>query len=142
MGKLKVMLVTVIAVTAIASGVIFVYDLDVFGFFNSQTETTAATLAERSVDTDVITTNLASSGHFAVVQFNILLNNVKTKKELEKRTPEVRAAIIATIAGFTKEQLIGREGIATLEAELSAKLDQIVQSEQINRVLVTEFKVQ
>ena len=103
---------------------------------------TAEELAELSIDTDIITTNLASASNFAIVQFNILLSSEEAKEETEKRTPEVRAAIISTIASLSKEQLVGGGGITTLEKELSSKLSKIVETGKVERVLVTEFKVQ
>lgn len=96
----------------------------------------------RSVDTEVITTNLGSEGNYAVVQFNILLSSEKAKEEAEKRAPETKAAAIATIAGFQKDQLVGTEGIAALENELYTKLNEIIQDGKVERVLVTEFKLQ
>ncbi|AIY04080.1 hypothetical protein Plano_0115 [Planococcus sp. PAMC 21323] len=103
---------------------------------------TAEELVELSIDTDTITTNLASVGSFAVVQFNIALNNKKAKEETEKRTSEVRAAVISTIAGFQKEELISKEGIESLEKQLTLKLNDMLEKGKVERVLVTEFKVQ
>jgi flagellar FliL protein len=139
MRKLNIFL-AIAALVVIGVGSVFFLGKDVFGF-GSEKEPTVEDIAELSVETDVITTNLASN-NFAVVQFNILLDSKEAKDELEKRKPEVRAAIISILAGFAKDQLTGREGIANLEEELFSKLNLIVQSGQVDRVLVTEFKVQ
>jgi flagellar FliL protein len=142
MGKLKVLVVLILVVAVIGGGAMFYLKKDLI--FGPETEKaiTAEELAELSIDTDVITTNLASASNFAIVQFNILLSSEEAKEETEKRTPEVRAAIISTIAGLTKNQLVGGEGITTLEKELSSKLSKIVETGKVERVLVTEFKVQ
>jgi flagellar FliL protein len=142
MGKLKVFIVLVLVVAVIGGGAMFYFKKDLI--FGPETEKaiTAEELAALSIDTDIITTNLASASNFAIVQFNILLSSEEAKEETEKRTPEVRAAIISTIAGLNKEQLIGGAGIATLEKELSSKLSKIVETGKVERVLVTEFKVQ
>ena len=142
MGKLKVLVVLILVVAVIGGGAMFYLKKDLI--FGPETEKaiTAEELAALSIDTDVITTNLASASNFAIVQFNILLSSEEAKEETEKRTPEVRAAIISTIAGLNKEQLIGGAGIATLEKELSSKLSKIVETGKVERVLVTEFKVQ
>lgn len=108
----------------------------------AEKKVSAEELAELSIDTDIITTNLASAEHFGVVQFNILLSDKKAKEEMATRTPEVRAAIISTVAGFTKDELVGTEGIASLEAALSLKLNDIIEAGEVKRVLVTELKVQ
>jgi flagellar FliL protein len=68
---------------------------------------------------------------------------IKTqKKEAEKRTAEVRAAVIATVASFEKDELIGENGIETLETAVAARLAEVFQKGTVDRVLVTEFKVQ
>lgn len=142
MGKLKVLVVLILVVAVIGGGAMFYLKKDLI--FGPETEKaiTAEELAELSIDTDIITTNLASASNFAIVQFNILLSSEEAKEETEKRTAEVRAAIISTIAGLTKDQLVGGEGITTLEKELSSKLSKIVETGKVERVLVTEFKVQ
>ncbi|WP_394121081.1 flagellar basal body-associated FliL family protein [Planococcus donghaensis] len=102
----------------------------------------AEEVAELSIDTDIITTNLASPGNYGIVQFNILLSDKNTKAEAEKRTAEVRAAVIATVAGFKKEELIGENGITMLEEQLAARLAEVFEKGTVERVLVTEFKMQ
>ncbi|PUB14683.1 flagellar basal body-associated FliL family protein [Paenisporosarcina sp. OV554] len=141
MGKIKVLLVIIFAVAAIGASAMF-YMKKVEAEPETEKAISAEELAELSIDTDVITTNLASASNFAIVQFNILLSSEEAKEETEKRTPEVRAAIISTIAGLTKDQLIGEDGINILEKELSAKLGKIVETGKVERVLVTEFKIQ
>ncbi|MGB2991399.1 MAG: flagellar basal body-associated FliL family protein [Paenisporosarcina sp.] len=141
MGKIKVIFVVFFAVAAIGASAMF-YMKKVEAEPEAEKAISAEELAELSIDTDVITTNLASASNFAIVQFNILLSSEEAKAETEKRTPEVRAAIISTIAGLTKDQLIGGEGISILEKELSAKLGNIVETGEVDRVLVTEFKIQ
>lgn len=143
MGKLKGFIIIFIVAAAIAVAGIFFFENSAFGSKGStEKNPTAEEQAELSVDTDSITTNLASPGNFGIVQFNILLSSEKAKLETEKRTAEVRAAIISTVAGFNKDELVGKEGIAKLEQEMTSKLGKIVQTGKVERVLVTEFKVQ
>lgn len=145
MKKLKVFIINLIAISVIGAGAFFYLEKDVLGNLlgsGSDKGTTVEDIVKLSIYTDVITTNLASANNFAIVQFNILLSSEETKVEAENRTAEVRAAIIATMASFTKDQLAGKEGIVNLEQELSSKLGNIVQTGKVERVLVTEFKVQ
>lgn len=142
MGKLtKILIVSVLVLIAAGAGAFFFLGKNAEGSGDKEKQPSAEELAAMSIDTDVITTNLASP-NFGIVQFNILLDSEKTKEEAAKRTPEVRAAIISTVAGFTKEELVGQEGITALEEELKAKLEDIMQTGKVERVLVTEFKVQ
>ncbi|EPD49599.1 hypothetical protein HMPREF1210_03046 [Paenisporosarcina sp. HGH0030] len=141
MGKMKVLVILFFAIILLGGGAMFFLKEEVMGK-EKEKVISAEELVEMSVDTDVITTNLASANNFAIVQFNILLSSKETKEEAEKRKPEVRAAIISTVAGFTKDELIGKEGIVKLEKELSTKLESIVETGEVERVLVTEFKLQ
>ena len=140
MKKFIVFLFFTIIIVVIGTGAVLFYDNKALKS-ESDKGKTIEELTELSIDTDIITTNLASS-NFAVVQFNLLLSNDAAKEEMEKRTPEVRAAIIATVASFTKEQLTGEKGIVALEQELLTKLNDTVDAGKVDRVLVTEFKLQ
>ncbi|TAA72227.1 flagellar basal body-associated FliL family protein [Planococcus salinarum] len=140
MGKMKILIILVLVLAAAGGGAFFFLGQEAEGS-GEEKQPTAEELAAMSIDTDIITTNLASP-NFGIVQFNILLDSEKAKEEAEKRTPEVRAAIISTVAGFTKEELVGADGIATLEEQLKGKLAEIMQTGKVERVLVTEFKVQ
>ncbi len=104
-------------------------------------EPSAEELAERSYNTEAITTNL-SSDHFAVVQLNLLANNEKSYKELEVRSPEVKAIVISTLADLTKDDLKGNSGLSTFEKAVGSKINKILQDGEIERVLVTDFKIQ
>ncbi len=141
MGKLKKIMGVVIIAIVIGGGAAF-YFLQKDVEAEEETSLSAEEVAELSIDTDIITTNLASSGNFGIVQFNILLSDKDTKEEAEKRTAEVRAAIIATVASFTKEELIGESGITMIEKELVKRLTEIFEKGTVERVLVTEFKLQ
>ena len=141
MGKMmKILIGAVLVLAAAGAGAFFFLGKEAEGS-DEEKQPTAEELIAMSIDTDVITTNLASP-NFGIVQFNILLDSEKSKEEAEKRTPEVRAAIISTVAGFTKEELTGPKGISTLEEQLKGKLAEIIQTGEVERVLVTEFKVQ
>ncbi|MFD1032809.1 flagellar basal body-associated FliL family protein [Metaplanococcus flavidus] len=141
MGKMKILIILVLVLASAGAGAFFFLGKDAEGSSDKEKQPTAEELAAMSIDTDIITTNLASP-NFGIVQFNILLDSEKAKEEAEKRTPEVRAAIISTVAGFTKEELVGADGIAMLEEQLKGKLVEIMQTGKVERVLVTEFKVQ
>jgi len=134
-------LIALILLIALGGGALF-YVKTTSAEPEEEKKVSAEELAEMSIDTDIITTNLASADNYAVVQFNILLDSKKAKEETEKRTAEVRAAVISTVAGFTKDDLIGNEGISTLEQQLSDKLSGIISEGKVERVLVTEFKLQ
>ncbi|ANU20994.1 flagellar basal body-associated protein FliL [Planococcus plakortidis] len=136
----KVLLVLVIAALAGAGGAFYFIQKEAKA--ETDAPLTADEIVELSIDTEAITTNLATPSSYAVVQFNILLGDKKIKEEMEKRHPEIRAAAIATVAGMEKDELIGAEGITLLQDEMTAQLQELVGKGKVERVLVTEFKVQ
>lgn len=142
MGKAKTVILTIIAVLVIEVIAVYSFDINLFGKDSSKKATSAAELVELSMDTESITTNLASPNNYAVVQFNILLDSKEAKQELELRTPEVKEAIISSVASFTKDELLGEEGIQKLIAELNSRLSNVIDSGEIERILVTEYKLQ
>jgi flagellar FliL protein len=141
MKSMKMLMILLIAVAAVGGGAMY-FLKDTAAEAETPKAPSAEEIAAMSVDTDIITTNLASANNYAVVQFNILLSSEKAKEATEKRHAQVRAAIISTVAGFEKDQLVGKEGISLLEKELTLKLNEIVQEGKVERVLVTEFKLQ
>lgn len=141
MGKLEKIIGVIIVAMVIGGGAAYFFILKDDGAEKPKS-LSAEEVAELSIDTDIITTNLASSGNFGIVQFNILLSDKDTKEEAEKRTAEVRAAVIATVASFTKEELVGESGISLIEEELSTRLADVFEKGKVERVLVTEFKMQ
>lgn len=136
----KVLIVLLIAALAGAGGAFYFIQKEAKA--ETDAPLTADEIVELSVDTEAITTNLATPSSYAVVQFNILLGDKKIKEEMAKRHPEIRAAAIATLAGMEKEELIGTEGITLLQDEMTAQLQELVGKGKVERVLVTEFKVQ
>ena len=142
MGKLIKIIIAVVVLAMIGAGAFFYFMPKEEKAEEEEKSLSAEEIAELSIDTDIITTNLASSGNFGIVQFNILLSDKDTKEEAEKRTAEVRAAIIATVASFTKEDLTGESGISMIEEELVTRLANVFKKGKVERVLVTEFKMQ
>ncbi|ANU14809.1 Flagellar biosynthesis protein FliL [Planococcus halocryophilus Or1] len=141
MGKTIKIIVAFIVLVAIGGGAYF-YFVPKDDKAEEHKSHSAEEIAEMSIDTDVITTNLASAGNFGIVQFNILLSDKETKEEAEKRTAEVRAAVISTVASFTKDELVGESGIKMIEEELIGRLAEVFEKGTVERVLVTEFKMQ
>ncbi|MCH4827620.1 flagellar basal body-associated FliL family protein [Planococcus halocryophilus] len=141
MGKIIKIIVAFVVVAAIGAGA-YLYFMPKEEKAEEHKSLSAEEVEELSIDTDIITTNLASSGNFGIVQFNILLSDKDTKEEAEKRTAEVRAAVIATVASFTKEELLGESGITMIEEELTGRLTEVMEKGKVERVLVTEFKMQ
>lgn len=98
-------------------------------------------LLELSVDTEQITTNLYTND-FIIVQFNILVDNKKARKEVENRMSEIRSAIISVLASKTPEDLQGEEGISALEEILVERFNEILNEGSVVRVLTIDRQIQ
>ena len=125
-----------------AAAAVFFLDIDLQKVVaQEEKEPTAEELAARSFTMESLTTNL-SSDHFAIVQLNLLADHEKSYKELEVRNPELKAIVILTLAGLTKEDLKGSEGIKTFEETIKNEVNQVLHDGKVERVLVTDFKIQ
>lgn len=104
-------------------------------------EPTAEELAARSYSMEPLTTNL-SSEHYAVVQLNLLADSEEGYKELEVRTPELKSIVISTLAGLSRDDLKGSEGLAKFAETIQAEANKVLHDGQVERVLITDFKIQ
>ncbi|WP_139488980.1 flagellar basal body-associated FliL family protein [Brevibacillus dissolubilis] len=99
---------------------------------------TAEEMAEYTVDTGEITTNLMSNSYI-IVRYSITADNADTKEELTKRLPQVNQIIIKTLAGLTSEDIKGTEGINKLEAKIMNEISAILEDGKIVQVITTKF---
>ncbi|MDP4551453.1 flagellar basal body-associated FliL family protein [Guptibacillus hwajinpoensis] len=104
-------------------------------------EPTAEELAARSFSMEPLTTNLTSE-NYAVVQLNLLADSEKSYKELEVRTPELKAIVISTLAGLSRDDLKGSEGLTNFAKTIQAEANKVLHDGQVERVLITDFKIQ
>ncbi|BBN98664.1 flagellar basal body-associated FliL family protein [Sporolactobacillus terrae] len=94
-----------------------------------------------TVDTGEITTNIKGD-HFIKLDFNIQVSSKEAKEELEKRTFQVKNAVIYTVSGMTPEDLQDQQGIAQLESLIKKRVDGFLQSGTVTHVYTTEKIVQ
>ncbi|WP_273851606.1 flagellar basal body-associated FliL family protein [Guptibacillus spartinae] len=143
MKRILIILLTALGIVgAGAAAAVFFLDIDLKKVMaQEEKEPTAEELAARSYSMESLTTNL-SSDHFAVVQINLLADQEKSYKELEVRNPELKAIVISTLAGLTKEDLKGSEGLKTFEDTIKNEVNQVLDDGKVERVLVTDFKIQ
>ncbi|MCA0170584.1 flagellar basal body-associated FliL family protein [Bacillus sp. RAR_GA_16] len=143
MKRILIILLTALGIVgAGAAAAVFFLDIDLKKVVaQEEKEPTAEELAARSYSMEPLTTNL-SSDHFAVVQINLLADQEKSYKELEVRNPELKAIVISTLAGLTKEDLKGSEGLKKFEETIKNEVNQVMHDGKVERVLVTDFKIQ
>lgn len=143
MKRILIILLVAVGIVASSAAVAVLFlDIDLKEIMaQEEKEPTAEELAARSYSMESLTTNL-SSDHFAIVQLNLLADKEKSYKELEVRNPELKAIVISTLAGLTKEDLKGSEGLKKFEDEIANETNHILHDGKVERVLVTDFKIQ
>lgn len=141
----RILLIVAITLGIVGAGgvaAVFFLDIDLGKVLaQEEKEPTAEELAARSYSMEPITTNLLSD-HFAVVQLNILADNEKSYHELEVRNPELKAIVITTLANLSRNDLKGAEGLKAFEVSISKQINEVLHEGKVERVLVTDFKIQ
>lgn len=115
-------------------------------------DNTKSSQAEAHPDIDEIVNNLTvSSGeittnikgdHYIKVSFNIRVSNKDAKEELEKRSFQVKNAVIYTVSGMEPDDVQDQEGISNLENMLKNKINGFLESGNVVHVYTTEKIVQ
>jgi len=101
----------------------------------------AEELLERTVDTPEIVTNLYS-GNFIRVQFKLVMDSEDTREELEKRMFQVEHAAIALLSSLTPDDIRGEQGLRNVEEKLKARVNALLQTGKVERVITIKKMVQ
>jgi len=101
----------------------------------------AEELLERTVDTPEIVTNLYS-GNFIRIQFKLVLDSEETREELEKRMFQVEHTAIALLSSLTPDDIRGEQGLRNVEERLKARVNALLQTGKVERVITTKKMVQ
>lgn len=128
------MLILLIAITLVGAVAVVV----VLKMTNepSDKEPSIDQVLEASVDVPEITTNLAGND-FIRISFKIQTDGKKAKEELEKRDFQVKNIIIHTLSEKTSDQISGAAGQVQLETELREKINEIMQTGNVEQVYIT-----
>ncbi|MFP7477634.1 flagellar basal body-associated protein FliL [Terribacillus saccharophilus] len=106
-----------------------------WNFFTSPTseakEPTATELAENSVSTDEITTDL-EDGSIVRIQFQLITDGEKAKEEVTARQFQLKNIVIKEMTEMNKEDF--QAGLADLEENLKNKLNEEMQEGKIEDV--------
>lgn len=101
----------------------------------------AEELLERTVDTPEIVTNLYS-GNFIRIQFKLVLDSEETREELEKRMFQVEHTAIALLSSLTPDDIRGEQGLRNVEERLKARVNTLLQTGKVERVITIKKMVQ
>ncbi|MET1247886.1 flagellar basal body-associated FliL family protein [Sporolactobacillus sp. STCC-11] len=94
-----------------------------------------------TVATGEITTNIKGD-HFIKLDFNIQVSSKETKEELEKRSYQVKNAVIYTVSGMSPSDLQDQQGLSNLEDMVKKRINGFLKSGTVVHVYTTEKIVQ
>lgn len=84
----------------------------------------------------------AESNHYVKAALTLELTSETAKEETNMRMPQVRDAILLLVGNKTYDELQDLQGKKQLKAELSSKLNSLLQTGRVKAIYFTEFVVQ
>jgi flagellar protein FliL len=95
----------------------------------------------QSIEVGPITTNLKDGG-IIKTKFELVCSSAKSAEEVKKVSFQIESTIIQYLSGVKKEDLVGANGLDSLEGNVKRKLNQALGSEVIKRVYTTDKLIQ
>ncbi len=96
------------------------------------------------VDISEFIVNIISDdvNHYVKASLTIELTNELVQEEVTKRMPQIRDSILLLVGNKTYEELQDLQGKKQLKAELTSKINGILQSGKVKAIYFTDFVVQ
>ena len=79
---------------------------------------------------------------YVKISFELELKNDRDVDVVRARQAQIRDAIISYLSDRTYEELRGSSGLQRIKAALTKKVNQIVKSERVRALYITDFVVQ
>lgn len=80
--------------------------------------------------------------HYVKASLTIELTNEPAKEEINQRMPQIRDSILLLVGNKTYEELQDLQGKKQLKAELTSKINSILQTGKVKAIYFTDFVVQ
>ena len=96
------------------------------------------------VDISEFIVNIISDeeNHYVKAALTLELDSDKVTEEVNKRMPQIRDSILLLVGNKTYEELQDLQGKRQLKAELTSKINAILQSGSVKSIYFTDFVVQ
>ncbi|MGM8211746.1 flagellar basal body-associated protein FliL [Virgibacillus sp. W0430] len=134
MNRLTKMMVTSLIVLLLAGAIALVIVLNVTSNKNEGGAQSIDEIAEYSYETPEVTTDL-NDGSFVRIQFQILTDGKKARKEVAKREFQIKNILIKELAEMNEEDF--KSGLSALEDTLQVKLNEVMTEGNITEVYTT-----
>ncbi|WP_090083504.1 flagellar basal body-associated protein FliL [Lentibacillus persicus] len=139
MGKLTKIMMTSFAVLLLAAGAALVIVLNITGGPDEGSAQSIDKVLDHSYETPEITTDL-KDGSFVRIQFQIVTDSDKAKKEAEKREFQLKNILIKELATMEKDKF--KSGLSDLEAAVQLKLNEVMEKGKITEVYTVNKIIQ
>ncbi len=96
------------------------------------------------VDISEFIVNIISDdvNHYVKASLTVELSNEEVQEEVKKRMPQIRDSILLLVGNKTYEELQDLQGKKQLKAELTSKINGILQAGKVKAIYFTDFVVQ
>jgi len=107
-------------------------------------EAQARRLQERMVPLDPFVVNVSGDGYnrFLKLQLELQAESPELKTEIDARLPQVRDALIVLLSSKRLSDITDYEGKALLKQDILERVNDLLESGDVESVLFTEFVVQ
>lgn len=137
---LTIMLIVLVCITLL--GVVAL--LVVFQLKGDDKEAAGPTIdqiVESSIDIPEITTNLEGN-KFIRISLKVQTDSLEAAEELTKRDFQVNNIVITELSEMTPKDLEGKQGKAAFESSLKTKINELMDSGEIQKVYITSYIIQ
>ena len=136
---LTIMLIILVCITLI--GVIALLIVSQLNKGDEEAKPSIDEIVESSVDIAEITTNLAGE-NFIRISLKVQTDSLEAAEELTKRDFQVKNLVITELSEMTPEQLDGKEGKVAFESSLKTKINELMDSGEVQQVYITSYIIQ
>lgn len=136
---LTIMLIILVCITLI--GVIALLIVSQLNKDDEEEKPSIDEIVESSVDIAEITTNLAGE-NFIRISLKVQTDSLEAGEELTKRDFQVKNIVITELSEMTPEQLDGKEGKVAFESSLKTKINELMDSGEVQQVYITSYIIQ
>ena len=136
---LTIMLIILVCITLI--GVIALLIVSQLNKGDEEEKPSIDEIVESSVDIAEITTNLAGE-NFIRISLKVQTDSLEAAEELAKRDFQVKNIVITELSEMTPEQLDGKEGKVAFEYSLKIKINELMDSGEVQQVYITSYIIQ
>jgi len=136
---LTIMMIILVCITLI--GVIALLIVSQLNKGDEEEKPSIDEIVESSVDIAEITTNLAGE-NFIRISLKVQTDSLEAAEELTKRDFQVKNIVITELSEMTPEQLDGKEGKVAFESSLKTKINELMDSGEVQQVYITSYIIQ